>query len=286
MLPKPSIQGNNLMSKPLEKSVSIEDKFLFDLQGFLILRGAIDRDLCAELLRAASRLEAQEFPDEWREKLPPEQRKHRTRDTDIPGQTRLNGLSRLDPVFDEIIAHPAILPYLKEFQGDPQLVNTWCITKSKGCEPGWWHHGIVPEDYRVLNGVIQSPMINVVTMLTPNTAGDGCLLVQPGSHKKNFTLPSDRYGKAGAEVPGAIEVTGEPGDVVLFCEALSHNGGAKSSEGTRTNLYYNHMHSHRSVVMYDRANAHHYWLPPEVRARFNEEQKNLTRWMEMVAPVE
>lgn len=266
--------------------VSIEDKFLFDLNGFLILRGAIDRKLCAELLAAVRRCEARDFPDAWRTKLPPEHQKHRSKDTDIPGQVRLNGLPRLDPIFDEIIAHPSFLPHLREFQGDPQLVNTWAITKNKACKPGSWHNGIPVEEYRVVNGQIQSPMLNVVTMLTPNTPGDGCLLVMPGAHKKNFSLPWDKYGTKGAETPGAIEVTGDVGDVVLFSECLYHNGGEKISDGQRTNLYYNHMHSQRSVVMYDRANAHHYWMPPEVRARFTPDRKAMTKWMEMVLPVE
>ena len=41
----------------------------------------------------------------------------------------MNVLPRLDPVIDGLIAHPAILPYLKEFMGEPQLVNTWAISK-------------------------------------------------------------------------------------------------------------------------------------------------------------
>lgn len=260
-------------------AASIEDRFLFDLQGFLVLRGVIDRGLCDELLRTVIRLEGEDFPDAWWHARPAERRGSRTKGLGQQ-QVRLNGLPRLDPVFDELIAHPAVLPYLREFQGDPQLVNTWSISKSAGCRPGAWHHGIPPEEYAARDGVIRSPMLNVVTMLTPNAPGDGCLIVQPGSHKKNFTLPWERYASLGVEAPGAVEVTGEPGDVVLFSEALSHNGGAKTTDSRRTNLYYNHMHAHRSVLMYDPINAHHYWLPPEVRDRFTPERRELTRWME------
>lgn len=262
-------------------TVTDEDRFLFDLRGYLVLRGAVDAALCKDLLAAVVALEETDFHDEWCRRRPETDRGHRTKDVG-ERQVRLNGLPRLNPVFDEIIAHPAVLPYLEAFQGDPQLVNTWAISKFEGCKPGSWHHGIPTHDYQVIDGVIRTPMLNVVTMLTPNRPGDGCLLVQPGSHKKNFTLPWDRYGIAGVEVPGAVEVTGEPGDVVLFSEALSHNGGAKTTPGRRTNLYYNHMHAHRSVVMYDARNAHHYWLPPQVRARFTPERRRLTRWMEVV----
>ena len=79
----------------------------------------------------------------------------------------------------------------------------------------------------VRNGAIHSPMLNVVTMLTPNHPGDGCFTVIPGSHKKNFTLDKKRWGTAGLDTPGAIEITGEPGDVMLFTEALSHAGAPR-----------------------------------------------------------
>ncbi|MCE9590390.1 MAG: phytanoyl-CoA dioxygenase family protein [Planctomycetes bacterium] len=263
-------------------TVTVEDRFLFDLQGYIVLRGAIDRSLCVEILKAVRAVEAVDYPDLWREKLPADKRAHRSKDTDVPHQIRLNGLARLDPIFDEVIAHPSYLPYLKEFLGDPQLVNTWCITKSKGVTPGYWHSGYGPEEYTFRNGVIRSPMLNVVTMLTPNTPGDGCLIVQPGSHKRNLDLPWDKYGKSGLEAPGAVEITGDVGDVVLFSESLNHNGSAKVNDGLRTNLYYNHMNFPRCAAVLDVANAHHYWMPPEVRARFTPERKHITRWMEIL----
>lgn len=261
---------------------TIEEQFLFDLNGFLILRGAVNRETCADLLAAVRDCEKTEYPDAWWHKIPEKQRSHRTKDVGVAHQVRLNGLPRLDPRFDKFVGHPAVLPYLKAFQGDPQLVNTWSISKDKGTRPGGWHSGYGPEEYTVRNGVIRSPMLNVVLMLTPNTAGDGCLIVQPGSHKRNFTLPWQPYGSMGKEMPGAIEVTGDVGDVVLFSESLYHNGDHKNTTGLRTNLYYNHMAIERSVVMFDRANVHHYWLPPEVRERFTPEQKHLTRWMEWI----
>ena len=50
-------------------------------------------------------------------------------------------------------------------------------------------------------------MLNVVTMLTPNHPGDGCFAVIPGSHKKNFKLDLKRWGAAGIDTPGAVEIT-------------------------------------------------------------------------------
>ena len=67
-------------------------------------------------------------------------------------------------VFDRLIAHRAILPYLKEFMEEPQLVNTWSISKYKGREATGWHNGLPTDEYTVRDGVIRSPMVNVVIM--------------------------------------------------------------------------------------------------------------------------
>jgi ectoine hydroxylase-related dioxygenase (phytanoyl-CoA dioxygenase family) len=264
--------------------VTAEERFLFDIQGFLILRGAIERELIAALDAAVVANEAKDHDESWAEGIPVVNGQHFTKDTNVDSQVRLNGLPRLDPVFDQLIAHPAMLPYLREFMGEPQLVNTWSISKYAGREATGWHHGLPIEDYTVRNGAIHSPMLNVVVMLTPNHPGDGCFTVIPGSHKKNFTLDKTRWGTAGLDTPGAIEMTGDPGDVMLFTEALTHAGAKKTSRRRRTTLQYNHVHLQRASPMWDHHNARHYWMPPSIRTRFTPEQRNLTRWMSYTLP--
>ena len=262
--------------------VTAEERFLFDLQGFLILRGAIDRDLTDALDAAVVENEAKDHDESWAEGLPVVQGKHFTKDTDIDCQIRLNGLPRLDPIFDQLIAHPSYLLYLQEFIGEPQLVNTWSISKYEGRGATGWHNGLPIEEYTVRNGTIRSPMLNVVTMLTPNHPGDGCFIVIPGSHKSNLQLDTKHWGTAGLDTPGAIEITGEPGDVMLFTEALRHAGAAKTTSRRRTTLQYNHRN--RGGSMWDHHNARHYWMPPSIRQRFTPEQRYLTRWMSYSLP--
>jgi ectoine hydroxylase-related dioxygenase (phytanoyl-CoA dioxygenase family) len=264
--------------------VSDEEKFLFDIQGFLILRAAIDRPLVETLDRAVVENEAIDHDESWADGLPVVSAQHFIKDTNVEHQVRLNGLPRLDPVFDQLIAHPAIFPYLKEFMGEPQLVNTWSISKYAGRAATGWHNGLPTEEYTVRDGVIRSPMLNVVTMLTPNHPGDGCFVVIPGSHKKNLNLDSRRWGTAGIDTPGALEVTGEPGDVMVFTEALTHAGAAKTTSRRRTTLQYNHVHRNRASPMWDHHNARHYWMSPSIRARFTPAQRDLTRWMDYTLP--
>jgi ectoine hydroxylase-related dioxygenase (phytanoyl-CoA dioxygenase family) len=265
--------------------VTEDEKFLFDLQGFLILREAIDRELVEALDRAVVENEGIDHDESWAEGLPVVTFGHLTKDTNHECQVRLNGLPRLDPIFDRLIAHPAILPYLHEFMGEPQLVNTWSISKYEGSEATSWHNGIPPYEYTVRDGMIRSPMVNVVIMLTPNHPGDGCFAIIPGSHKKNFELERDRWRLAGLDTPASVEVTGDPGDVIIFTEALVHSGSAKTTARRRTTLQYNHVHSRRvASSILDHHNARHYWMPPSIRQRFTAEQKELTSWMNYTIP--
>jgi len=49
-------------------SVSIEDRFNFDLHGFLILRGALTVEECGAYIEELIRLEEQDYEDKFLEK--------------------------------------------------------------------------------------------------------------------------------------------------------------------------------------------------------------------------
>ncbi len=101
-------------------TVTDAEKFLFDIQSYLILRGAIDLDLVEALDRAVVENEALDHDESWADGIPVVRARHFIKDHNIQHQVRLNGLPRLDAIFDQLIAHPAILPYLKEFMGEPR----------------------------------------------------------------------------------------------------------------------------------------------------------------------
>lgn len=255
-----------------------EDRFLFDLQGFLVLRGVLTAAECAAYRETLECLESQRYEDPWLASLPPGPPGRPTRETALPHQLRLNGLPRLDPLFDTLIDPPRVLPYLREFVGLPQLINTWSISKSPRAEPGGWHRGVPTTDYSYRNGEIRTRMLNVVYFLTDNGPDDGCIVALPGSHKSNLDLTwRDYYG---LEMPGAAVVTGRAGDVLMFSEAVLHNGLPKTTAGVRSNLYYNYVHAHYNVMTREPRNCHHFYFPPAVRERFTPTQRELTAWME------
>jgi hypothetical protein len=164
--------------------VRVEDKFLFDLQGFLLLRDVLLPDECERYLGVLSSLEEREYEDEWLAARAPDQGGRPTKELKKANQVRLNGLVRLDPIFDTLIDHARILPYLREFVGDPQLINTWSISKFKGAVHSGWHRGVATSDYvHNTDGEVRSRMFNIVYFLTDNGPEDGCVVGLPGSHK-------------------------------------------------------------------------------------------------------
>ncbi|NKB68928.1 MAG: hypothetical protein GKR89_17820 [Candidatus Latescibacteria bacterium] len=258
--------------------VEIGARFLFDLQGFLVLRGVLDEEECARLKGVVDDLEGRKYEDAWLGSLPEGVKGRPTLETNIAQQLRLNGLPRLDTAFDFLIDHPRIRPHLDEFVGLPQLINTWSISKMQGAQPGGWHRGVPTTDYAYRGDEIRSRMFNVVFFLTDNGPEDGCVVALPGSHKSNFDLDWRQY--QGLDLPGAAAVTGKAGDVLMFSEAVIHNGLPKTTAGVRTNLYFNYVHAHYNVMAREPNNAHHFYFPPQIRDRFTPGQRGLTQWME------
>ena len=134
------------------------------------------------------------------------------------------------------------------------------------------------EDIKVLTQAEKSLKLQVKKLMTDNGLDDGCMVALPGSHKSHIDLGWQDY--EGLDTPGAVPILGQAGDVLIFSEALLHDGLFKRSEGMRVNLYYNYVHAHYNVMMREPSNAHHFYFPPQIRQRFTASQRALTRWME------
>src|SRR5690606_25349343 len=136
----------------------------------------------------------------------------------------------------------------------------------QGEDWGWWHAGIKPTDYSVYQGRIRTRMLNVIFFLTDNGPDDGCATAVPGSHKAAFTLPGIDYRHQ--MMPGGVRVTGRAGDILMFSEAVTHNGAPKTTPGVRTNLYFNYIDgtynpAMRELIARQTGQLHHYRFPPE-----------------------
>ena len=96
------------MNNQENDTVSREKRILFDLQGFLVLQNILSQAECAEYLEVLRYLEPKIYEDKWMKSVGGGRP---TCETNRQHQIRLNGLPRLDSVFDQLIAQPKILPY-------------------------------------------------------------------------------------------------------------------------------------------------------------------------------
>ena len=166
-----------------QNGVTDAERFLFDLRGFLILPGVLSVAECAAFNARLAQLESRQYEDRFLDANGPDRPGRPTKELNLANQIRLNGLLRLDPIFDTLIDHPRVVPYLREFVEKPQLINTWSISKCPGAVHSGWHRGVPTSDYSYTNGEIRSRMFNTIYFLTDNGPDDGCVVALPGSHK-------------------------------------------------------------------------------------------------------
>lgn len=207
--------------------VKADERFQFDTHGFLHVRGALSQQEVAEYV---SLVDA-------------------TRHTDVRAlneaqellQHQLNRpVSRMidaDVRFARLLDHPATLPYLEEFLGeDYRHIDNDLYFTYPGYTGGEWHRGVQAHPTgHVVDGRFICPMVKVFFCLTDVGPGQGEFVVIPGSHKSHYPLDMRRL-----DLPGQLvfdNVTA--GDVILFNEALIHNGRPNPSEKTRMTLIIN-----------------------------------------------
>lgn len=215
------------------------DDFLFDLNGFLILRGAASRDEVAALNAAFDR-----FPDlatgDW---MGGAQRRDYSAHT---GFELHNVLDCGDPTFDVLIDHPSWIERVRHYAGEEDSYvagvtideNIASIRRSGGHHPV--HSGgfetPIRTQYRYEHGKFRCGQVNVILALTDIGPGDGGTMVVPGSHKSNLPHPlaGDYFaGDRMDALPGSVEVHLEAGDALLFVDAIMHGAASRTNEGER-----------------------------------------------------
>ena len=245
------------MSESQSMEISVDERFLFDLNGFLILRNVLSSEECAEYLEALSTLENRTYEDKWMETAGPGRP---TRETGRIHQIRLNGLPRLHSIFDRLIDYPRILPLSVRIRGGTAAHQHLVYLQIL-----WWRNrvaGIVAFPRQtiriatVLSEAACSTLFSFSPIMARRTAASSRC---PGSHKSNFDLTWRDY--KGLELPGAIAVTGKAGDVLMFSETVIHDGLPKTTQPVRSNLYYNYVHAHYNVMTRERGNCHHFYFP-------------------------
>lgn len=203
--------------------------FAFDVQGYLHMRAALTSAEVAEYLRWINAVQ----------------------DTDIQAlnadepdalQHHINRpVSRVidaDPRFAHFLDHPAVAPLLCEFLGeDYRHIDNDLYFTYPGYAGGGWHRGVQahPTGHVVENQWI-CPMIKAFYCMTDVASGEGEFAVVSGSHRAQFDINwHERVDLPAQHIFRDVKA----GDVILFNEALIHNGRPNLSSQTRKTIIMN-----------------------------------------------
>lgn len=204
--------------------VSDRERFLYDLQGYLVVRDVLSADEVQRLRDGIAR-----HADTARD----DGKAARSDALDGPEPRRILAgmLSWERPwsePFRDLLVHPGVAPYLNEFVGVGWRLDQepFAILTKTGAE-GAALHGSTGMDmsngffYDYRNGRIQSGMIVVEFVLTDHDEGDGGFACIPGSHKSNVPCPPDIVNwESDREV--VVQPVVRAGDIVIFNEATLH----------------------------------------------------------------
>lgn len=229
--------------------ITERDKFFFDLDGFLVLKGCLDPEHLAEINRRL---------DSYMDMTPPLQRGEWVGGVQAHAFAGNEGLN-LQQIyeggepFERLIDHPAWIDKAKAFVGGqdnfdahhgPLFIDeNFASIRGPGDAIGLHSGGHTPVkrcQYRYHNGEFSCGQINILIAFNDVGPGDGATMVVPGSHKANFPHPdfeksrmAEGEDRSVDEVEGAVEVHLEAGDAVLFVDAIMHGSAKRVNEGQR-----------------------------------------------------
>jgi hypothetical protein len=226
-----------------------EQRYLLDLQGFVVLPAVLDADQVAYLQRVL---------DDRR--VPPG-------GTSIESQ-RFNGFLAWDEAFRDLLVHPRVLPVMAEMVGDRlRLDHCYGIVMAPGTDGLGLHGGATPFDAAQYalhrDGRMYHGLSVAMYALVDVGEHEGGFICVPGSHKANHPLPR------GAEHLGIVRhVPHRAGDVVVFTEALTHGTARWLAPVERRHILFKYSPGHLSWAVPEP-------IPPDLEPLLDARQRDL-----------
>jgi ectoine hydroxylase-related dioxygenase (phytanoyl-CoA dioxygenase family) len=197
--------------------VKPDERFLFDLHGYVVIDDALSANELEEARVAHARLTG-ETP---------------TSIVSVP-----MGIEH-DDLFLRLAAHPPMLERIRDLVGPhPKLIDNDVVATPLTEQALAWHRGVEPWGYAVEGEQFRCLMAKIIYYLTDCGPGDGPTRLVPGSHKQSVAFPVPEG--ADADIPGAIELHVRAGSALLFSEALLHAGSPNRSGRIRRLAIYNY----------------------------------------------
>lgn len=222
-----------------EVGMSHAQKYLFDLNGYLVIRGVHAKDEIEQANRAVDahidtlhertgNLRTSGLYGRESEALAGDGRTGRKDMGGMLGWKR----PHCDP-FRRMLCNPQLVPVLTELLGVGYRLDhsPLLITQELGAEGHTLHGGAITESgepawplrYSFSHGQMRNQLLTVCMQLSDAGPKDGGFCVVPGSHKSNFPIPpaladmADPYLAEHVRQPAIA-----PGDVLVFTEAVLH----------------------------------------------------------------
>jgi hypothetical protein len=201
------------------------EKYLFDLQGYLVIPNALG----PERLRALNAIMEEHLASE----VAPDSRTH-----------RFVKLLHWGKPYRDLIDNATLYPYLEALLGpgfrlDHEYADV--IRAGKGPIGTTLHGGATPYNalysYHYENGRMRNGLIAVAYNLKDVNPGDGGFGAVPGSHKANLPFPED-WRELDTPAPCVQPVTGPAGTAIVFTEALTHGTLPWHGREERRTLFY------------------------------------------------
>lgn len=222
------------------------ETFLFDLNGFIILRGAIAPEHVAACNASLDRLQH----------VPKGGWAGHVHGHDYGGREGLN-LQQIyegGDCWEQLLDHPAYIERVRTFVGgegtfdynhgplfiDECFANIRTEGEAIGIHSGG-QSGCSRTRFAVQNQRFHCNQVNVLIAWHDIGPGDGATMVVPASHKSNFEHPDrersamrkDGQVTSAEDVAGAIEVHLKAGDALIFTDAIMHGSAARRNPGQR-----------------------------------------------------
>jgi len=212
--------------------LTVEQGYIFDLAGFLVVRGVLTAEEVEEFNNA---IDSQ--ASDIRERTG-SVRNSNAAVFQGDGTTGRRDCGRMLEwprpsclPFRRLLTHPKLIPILNDLLGEGYRMDHLpvLITQTKGAEgfdfhggaidtKGEWAHSLA---YHCRGGLIRNTLLAVSVQLCDTSPQDGGFVVLPGSHKANFPLPAS-IGRSEQFTELMHRPPMKAGDVLLFSEACSH----------------------------------------------------------------
>ena len=236
-------------------------KYLFDLQGYLLIEDVLTDEQCQTAKRKI------------RERMQPLDKTPDGYDANGTWH-RCAGLVEAGEPFISLIDHPRLIEVLTEIIAPKlRLESAYSFVRSKGCPQfemhGGHRGGRVNFRYSVQGDQIFTGLTVISFALQEVTPEDGGFACIPGSHKSDFRVPDeDRARLYAVDGPLVQNIAAPKGSAIIFTETLAHGANRWQADEPRYGLFYKYN---------DRAATYHWQhdrIPgPDTMARLSETQR-------------